>query len=171
MAEIDMEKVAEELLAIKAYFAGQAIEAKEEIIKEVFVEAQQTIENAISILKEHEAMEQCLKTKCVICPHCDNCDVDENGMLKEQEPRLMTLEEVKKHNNKDNCIWFELRDIVIIPVFVRQDRQETVIENPCILSDQTIPHLYWKNIDYCKKWRCWNFKPADGQRKAVKWNG
>lgn len=54
MAEIDMEKVAEELLSIKAYFAGQAIEAKEEIIKEVFVEAQQTIENAISMLKEQE---------------------------------------------------------------------------------------------------------------------
>ena len=37
--------------------------------------------------------------------------------LLPQEHRVMTLEEVKNHNNKDNCVWFELRDIVIIPVF------------------------------------------------------
>jgi len=40
---------------------------------------------ALAMLKEQEAREQCLKTKCIICPHCDNCDVDENGLLKEQE--------------------------------------------------------------------------------------
>ena len=39
------------------------------------------------LLKEQEAREQCLKTKCIICPHCDNCDVDENGLLKEQEAK------------------------------------------------------------------------------------
>jgi hypothetical protein len=41
--------------------------------------------DVITLLKEQEAREQCLKTKCVICPHCNNCDVDENGLLKEQE--------------------------------------------------------------------------------------
>lgn len=75
------EKVAEELLAIKAYFAGQTIEAKEEIIKEVFVEAQQTIENAISLLKEQEpkpelpvdirpANERFATMKLGYCPKC-----------------------------------------------------------------------------------------------------
>ena len=43
------------------------------------------MENAIVLLKEQEAQKQCLLKKCVICPHCDNCDVDENGLLKEQE--------------------------------------------------------------------------------------
>ena len=33
----------------------------------------------LELLKEKETKDQCLKTKCVICPHCDNCDVDENG--------------------------------------------------------------------------------------------
>lgn len=42
-------------------------------------------DDALALLKERKAMEQCLKTKCVMCPHCDNCDVDENGLLKEQE--------------------------------------------------------------------------------------
>ena len=40
----------------------------------------------LDLLKEQEVKEQCLKTKCVICPHCANCDVDENGLLKEQKP-------------------------------------------------------------------------------------
>lgn len=125
-------------------------------------------------------------------PDCEHCEYDnascgyevpsdalslirqQQERIKEleaaQTARVMTLEEVKNHNNKDNCVWFELRDIVIIPVFVRQDRQETNIENPCILSDRTIPHLYWKNIDYCKKWRCWAQRPTDEQRKTVKWD-
>lgn len=33
----------------------------------------------LELLKEKETKDQCLKTKCTICPHCDNCDVDENG--------------------------------------------------------------------------------------------
>lgn len=41
--------------------------------------------DALELLKEQETREQCIKTKCVICPHCEHCDVDENGLLKEQE--------------------------------------------------------------------------------------
>lgn len=41
--------------------------------------------DAIALMKEQVLKEQCLKTKCVICPHCDNCDVDEKGRIKEQE--------------------------------------------------------------------------------------
>ena len=66
----DREKVAEKLFAIKAYFAGQAIEAKEEIIKEVFVEAQQTIENAISMLKEQEPKSVYWRLGRAHCPSC-----------------------------------------------------------------------------------------------------
>lgn len=39
----------------------------------------------LDLLKEQEAMMQCIKGKCRTCPHCTNCDVDENGMIKEQE--------------------------------------------------------------------------------------
>ncbi len=58
------------------------------------------IEAAIALLKEQEAKEQCLKTKCIICPHCDNCDVDENGLLKEQKAVKI---EVKKINDSGRC--------------------------------------------------------------------
>jgi len=42
-------------------------------------------ENTLALLKEQETMMQCIKGKCRICPHCANCDVDDNGLLKEQE--------------------------------------------------------------------------------------
>lgn len=41
--------------------------------------------DALSLLKKQETIMQCIKGKCRICPHCANCDVDENGFLKEQE--------------------------------------------------------------------------------------
>ena len=59
-----------------------------------------TVHDAIALLKEQEAKEQCLKTKCIICPHCDNCDVDENGLLKEQEPASPTWEQGKAYCGK-----------------------------------------------------------------------
>lgn len=56
--------------------------------------------DALELLKEQKAQEQCLKTKCIICPHCDNCDVDENGLLKEQKAVKI---EVKKINDSGRC--------------------------------------------------------------------
>lgn len=56
--------------------------------------------DVIALLKEHEAMEQCLKTKCVICLHCDNCDVDENGLLKEQEPKPVLPVDIRPANER-----------------------------------------------------------------------
>ncbi len=44
--------------------------------------------DVIALLKEQETQKECLMRKCVICPHCENCDVDENGLLKEQKTEL-----------------------------------------------------------------------------------
>ena len=56
------------------------------IDEEMYADWANTIDEAVLLLKEQNAKEQCLKTKCIICPHCDSCDVDEDGLLKEQEP-------------------------------------------------------------------------------------
>ena len=56
----------------------------------------QMINDTLTLLKEHEAREQCLKTKCVICPHCEHCDVDENGLLKKQE----AVEPIRMHHTE-----------------------------------------------------------------------
>lgn len=62
--------------------------------------------NVIALLKEQETMMQCIKGKCRICPHCVNCDVDENGLLKEQKVRELTMDEWRewKNNPKRNPI-------------------------------------------------------------------
>ena len=41
--------------------------------------------DAIALLEKQNMQEECLLKKCVICPHCENCDVDENGLLEKQE--------------------------------------------------------------------------------------
>lgn len=62
---------------------------REKIIKELqglsgSKETMRLISDVIALLKDQEAQNECLMKKCIICPHCKNCDVDENGLLKEQ---------------------------------------------------------------------------------------
>ena len=46
-------------------------------------------QDALELLKEQETMMQCIKGKCRICPHCSNCDVDDDGELEEAKPIKM----------------------------------------------------------------------------------
>ena len=50
----DMAKVRGDLLAIKTYLNSQAIEAKDKIIRESFVESARNIDDALALLKEQE---------------------------------------------------------------------------------------------------------------------
>ena len=61
---------------------------------------EELLTDALALLKEQEIQEQCLMKKCVICPHCENCDVDENGLLKEQEA------EPHSHMTDDSDLYF-----------------------------------------------------------------
>ena len=65
-------------------------------------------------------------------------------MLKMQEPRVLTWEEVKK---AEVC-WLEYRGY----------------EPFATLEADT-----WNSEKYGKSYRCWNCMPTDEQRKAVKW--
>ena len=80
-------------------------------------------------------------------------------LLKEQEPRVLTLEEVL---GGDEC-WFEYingssgyADVVI------QDNTTALIYRTIV---GTVPIS-----DYGKKWRCWSYRPTEEQRKAAKWD-
>jgi hypothetical protein len=97
---------------------------------------------------------------------------DAINLLKGQEPRVMTLEEVKQHNNQDGCVWFEQPTYNANASFAIQDDECdecTEIISPYILGEH-INHGYWSNSNYNRTWRCWTSRPTDEQRKAVKWN-
>ena len=74
---MDREKLIDELDS--CILMARATETK---LVHIYVEQAEEI---LTLLKEQDEINQCLKKKCVICPHCSNCDVDENGLLKEHE--------------------------------------------------------------------------------------
>ena len=85
-------------------------------------------------------------------------------LLKEQEARVMTLDEVKAFD-WDYCYLEEERLPGKEYRSICGDYALTCITWPCIAS-MRIQH---GDENYGRKWRCWSDKPTDEQRKAVKW--
>lgn len=121
--------------------------------------------------------EPCTGEKYRTCPYSPigkpeyyNCGAamaaDALALLREQEPRVMTLEEVKAYD-WDYCYLEEERLPGKEYRAVCGDYALTCITWPCVTS-MRIQHGDEK---YGKKWRCWTHKPTDEQRKAVKWDG
>ena len=103
-------------------------------------------------------------------PHCIG-DVEDHAMLKdvlallkEQEARVMTLDEVKAFD-WDYCYLEEERLPGKEYRTVCGDYALTCITWPCVAS-MSIQH---GDESYGRKWRCWSSKPTDEQREAVKW--
>lgn len=105
------------------------------------------------------------------CPYVDEPDCrfsimqDAFNLLKEQEPRVMKLEDVKAFG-WDYCYLEEERLPGKEYRTVCGDYALTCITWPCVAS-MRIQH---GDNNYGKKWRCWTAKPTDKQRQAVKWN-
>ncbi len=70
-------------------------------------------------------------------------------LLKEQEPRVLTLEEARTYE----VVWPE-------------DKGEGEL-HPLIVKNNMNDSKHYK---YGIHWRVWSAKPTDEQRKAVKWN-
>ena len=111
--------------------------------------------------------EECPYNGMALCAMCLKYDVME--LLKAQEPRVMTLEEVKRHNNQDGCIWFEQPTYNAVASFAIQDEECTEIISPYILGEP-INHGYWSNSNYNLAWRCWTSRPTNEHRKTAKWD-
>lgn len=116
-------------------------------------------------------------TKCYDggCPYFENdgCKArlkgDALALLKAQEPKVMTWEEVERHNNQDGCVWFEQPTYNAVAAFVRKDDEDyTEIISPYLLGEP-INHGYMANRFYGKAWRCWTSRPTDAQREATPW--
>ena len=119
-------------------------------------------------------------SNCEECPYTETrCSEhlcgDALALLKRQEPRVMTLEEVKQHDNQDGCVWFEQPTYNAVAAFARQDFDGskdgcTEIISPYLLGEP-INHVYMSNTFYGEEWRCWNARPTEEQMRETPWEG
>lgn len=128
--------------------------------------------------KVFDALRNCVtEPKCRDCPweECERFDckkvsvpanllLDALKLLKEQEARVMTLDEVKSFD-WDYCYLEEVRLSGKEYRAVCGDYALTCITWPYVTSMR----IQRGDESYGKKWRCWTAKPTDEQRKAVKW--
>lgn len=109
---------------------------------------------------------------CKTCPYervngcCDQIVVDALALLKAQDARVMTLEEVKAFE-WDYCYLEEERLPGKEYRAVVGDYAITCITWPCITS-MRIQH---GDNNYNRTWRCWTSRPTDEQREATPWGG
>ena len=88
---------------------------------------------------------------------------DALALIKAQEPRVLTLEEVRQAGT---MCFVETR---------HNGRLHSMIFNDFFKDDDTtvflsyIGDLPFKNAGYGKSWRCWSAKPTDEQREATPW--
>jgi len=104
------------------------------------------------------------------CPYCGegSCVAllanDAYRLLMEQEPRVMTLEEVREI--KPFILWVEDMDTgtPVFPVAYIDGEYRDRAYDWAVCFD-------WLKVtaDYGKRWRCWTSRPTDAQREAVKW--
>lgn len=92
------------------------------------------------------------------------------ALLKEQEPRVMTLEEVKVCKEP---VYLEEIPFSIFGSFFNWGLVCTANKNDVTVSvmlrNATVRHCACAM--YGKRWRCWTAKPTDKQRQEVKCDG
>ena len=129
-----------------------------------------------------KGLECCCHTdgsNCAKCPY-DIADsdctalmsMDALALLKEQEARVMTLEEVKGMKRLTICA-VEQRSKVIKNTFNAEYGGIVTLGNENFLDFGLygVTNRYRRTeAGYGKTWRCWSARPTDKQRQEVKWN-
>lgn len=93
-----------------------------------------------------------------------NLLADALALLKAQEPRVITLEEVHMHE----VYWIEQSDVARPwPTAMHHIRNAGLLDGP------TYQDYFGKNLntkEYGKTWRCWTSRPDEATREATPWN-
>lgn len=117
----------------------------------------------------------CTPQKCHYWKHCggqsapDELLRDALELLKAQEPRVMTLEEV---GETFDDMWLEYNDRVYPATWGGTDYNRNAVSyyvHGYVRVGRGIT-LTLPIEDYGKTWRCWTARPTDEQREAVKWD-
>ena len=102
---------------------------------------------------------------------CDMVD-DAIAMLKAQEPRVMTLEEIG--NALKMPLWKETKsahkDLYTGWVLAYDiQKGEGITGTRLGMSEPSGRVVWYRFDDYGKTWRCWTSRPTDEQREAIPW--
>ena len=88
-------------------------------------------------------------------------------LLKAQEPRVMTLEEVRLLQD-GAVVWIEDNDKVdVIPAIVNHiwNNLPNMASFTAAYAREVKADMLWYGV----KWRCWTSSPSDAQREATPW--
>lgn len=127
------------------------------------------------VIRGMECMVQISGKGCKECKYTKECDgsiatmyagtvqmtIDALSLLKAQEPRVMTLEEVAK--------WIDIPDESKDPIFVEYGRKMKFGHSGWRTQFFGFSPKFHAKI-YGVELRCWTSRPTDEQREAVKWD-
>ena len=106
-----------------------------------------------------------------LCPYskCGDCEgtllYDAHALLKAQQPRVMTLEELDDLRGRGRAVWFEDRD-----AFAKCQDVFFVCASGIHAYFKGETYSMLKMVDgYEKSWRCWTSRPTDEQKGATPW--
>lgn len=104
-------------------------------------------------------------------PFCGNRDdwqrvYDALALLKEQEARVMTLEEAKGFLGKP--VWLE--ENTLQGSYGAWGVMNGFHDKYNAVNIDGVRFTYWPRARYNIDWRCWTAQPTEEQRKAVKWD-
>lgn len=148
------------------------------------IEREKVMRGLTQCSREHRGLEDCAGCPYKLKPGhyaglecwCRLCD-DALFLLKEQEPRVLTLEEAE---SLSDGVWTEIwspsvREYCLIYARVSKNNNFSDYEN--LEEDSGTGWIrdrdyYNKNVDsnVAHGWRCWTSRPTEEQRKAVKWD-
>ena len=123
------------------------------------------IENCITT----DSVTECRKTECPFIACRESCLEwllrSALSLLKAQEPRVMTLEEIKDGES----YWLSAgKEFVPRPVICVH--REDDARKPYITFAWQFGTFSWELENYDKTWRCWTSRPTEEQRRATPWN-
>lgn len=114
------------------------------------------------------------KPRCESCPYDGAClnrlKHDALQLLKAQEPRVMTLDEVVTAK-LGTVVWLEDFDKPdVISGLLKRVFIYTKVIDFLIVKEEVNNEVTADLEVYGSEWRCWTAKPTEEQRKAAKWD-
>lgn len=147
-------------------------------------------EKVINGMAAHGKPMTCVNNDGKVCPYFsyDDCFQrlmdDAIELLKEQEPRVLTLEEMKSLSTANDDALYD-RDMTFVWLEAAADgyiniTRPTYSFHPEWGNEDDSFYVYYigtdvgdrlESCDYGKTWRCWTARPTDKQMEATPWSG